>query len=137
MRWFARAFSAGLLVWVIVALLEWVPPLEFWGSFGIWSVLLAITARILTRKARSETKRGRLLDALRRHPTEEFTSYELTGLAYMKPGTIYPILYRLVNEGLVSARWVEAPDARRQRMYRIASTGAAEDLSHRAVPVRK
>jgi PadR family transcriptional regulator len=40
-------------------------------------------------------------------------------------GTIYPALYRLERQGLVSSRWDDA-GARRRRVYRLTRRGVAE-----------
>ena len=38
-------------------------------------------------------------------------------------GSLYPILFRLEQKGLISGRWVEKPGERRRRYYRITSEG--------------
>ena len=37
--------------------------------------------------------------------------------------TLYPLLYRLENRGLVVGRWVEKESQRRRRYYRLTSEG--------------
>lgn len=38
-------------------------------------------------------------------------------------GSLYPILFRLEQKGLISGRWVEKSGERRRRYYRITSEG--------------
>lgn len=70
---------------------------------------------------RRERRRKAILDALGRHPVEEFTAWEIGALVGMKAGTYYPIIYGLEHEGLISSRWVY-PDGsdRRRRLYSLA-----------------
>jgi PadR family transcriptional regulator len=44
-------------------------------------------------------------------------------------GTVYPALYRLERDGLVTSRWEEG--ARRRRVYRLTRKGASELASER------
>ena len=44
-------------------------------------------------------------------------------------GTVYPALYRLERQGLVTSRWEEGP--RRRRVYRLTRKGSAELASER------
>jgi PadR family transcriptional regulator, regulatory protein PadR len=37
--------------------------------------------------------------------------------------SLYPMLYRLESRGLVEGRWVERPNERRKRFYRITAQG--------------
>ena len=37
--------------------------------------------------------------------------------------TLYPLLYRLENRGLVEGRWVEKPNQRRRRYYTLTAQG--------------
>jgi PadR family transcriptional regulator len=57
-----------------------------------------------------------LAESLRKQSDGEFDLAE---------GTIYPALYRLERQGLVSSRWDEA-GARRRRVYRLTRRGSAE-----------
>ena len=38
-------------------------------------------------------------------------------------GSLYPILCRLEQKGLISGRWVEKPSERRRRYYRLTTKG--------------
>ena len=57
-----------------------------------------------------------LVETLRERSEGEFDLAE---------GTIYPALYRLERQGLVSSRW-DATGARRRRVYRLTRRGTAE-----------
>ena len=37
--------------------------------------------------------------------------------------SLYPLLYRLENRGLIQGRWVEKPNQRRRRYYRLTAQG--------------
>lgn len=41
-------------------------------------------------------------------------------------GMLYPLLHRLERQGLVDARWGEAPNGRRRKYYAITADGRAE-----------
>jgi PadR family transcriptional regulator len=57
-----------------------------------------------------------LVEALRERSGGEFDFAE---------GTVYPALYRLERQGLVSSRWDDA-GARRRRVYRLTRRGVGE-----------
>src|ERR1041384_4327893 len=87
-----------------------------------------INARALER----ELKRGSaellilsLLDARPRH------GYELGKLIRARSGgqltfhidSLYPLLYRLEERGWIKGAWIEKPDERRRRFYRVTAAG--------------
>jgi transcriptional regulator len=37
--------------------------------------------------------------------------------------SLYPVLYRLENKGLIAGQWVEKPGQRRRRYYRLTAAG--------------
>lgn len=41
-------------------------------------------------------------------------------------GLLYPLLHRLERQGLVTARWGQAPSGRRRKYYRITPDGRAQ-----------
>ena len=45
--------------------------------------------------------------------------------------TLYPLLYRLEERGLVVGKWVEKPEARRRRYYSLTAQGRKELASQR------
>jgi DNA-binding PadR family transcriptional regulator len=40
-----------------------------------------------------------------------------------QPASLYPVLYRLERRGLIAGRWVERPNERRRRYYRLTPEG--------------
>ena len=87
-----------------------------------------IDARSLDR----ELKRGAaellilsLLEARPRH------GYELSKLIHVRSGgaltfhidSLYPLLYRLEERGWITGTWVEKPDERRRRFYKVPAAG--------------
>jgi PadR family transcriptional regulator len=44
------------------------------------------------------------------------------GVAF-QPASLYPVLYRLEQRGLIAGRWVEKPNQRRRRYYRLTADG--------------
>jgi PadR family transcriptional regulator, regulatory protein PadR len=87
---------------------------------------------INTRALDPELKRGSaellilsLLDARPRH------GYDLSKLIETRSGgtlkfhidSLYPLLYRLEERGWIKGAWVEKPDERRRRVYRLTPEG--------------
>src|SRR5262245_1069848 len=57
-----------------------------------------------------------------------------SGEAFDLPeGTIYPVLHRLHEGGLLSARWVVAESGRRRRVYALTKSGQRALQERRAV----
>jgi len=48
-------------------------------------------------------------------------------------GTVYPVLHRLEQAGLLSGRWVTADSGRRRRVYEVTARGRRELTQQRAV----
>lgn len=48
---------------------------------------------------------------------------ETEGVLSFDVASLYPLLYRLENDGLVKARWQESESGRRRRYYEITSKG--------------
>jgi PadR family transcriptional regulator PadR len=69
-----------------------------------------------------------VLQALMRNPGRELYGLELSEETGLLPGTAYPILLRLQNEGWVTSRWEEIDPAAEKRpprrYYRLTATGA-------------
>jgi transcriptional regulator len=87
---------------------------------------------INTRALDRELKRGAaellilsLLDARPRH------GYELSKLIHTRSGgqitfhidSLYPLLYRLEERGWIKGAWIEKPDERRRRFYKVTPKG--------------
>lgn len=66
-----------------------------------------------------------LLESAPRH------GYDISKLIQIRSGgmlrfhvtSLYPLLYRLEDQGWISSRWVEKPDQRRRRYYSITAAG--------------
>ena len=66
-----------------------------------------------------------LLDAQPRH------GYDLSKLIHARSGghltfhidSLYPLLYRLEERGWIKGAWVEEPDQRRRRFYKVTAEG--------------
>ena len=48
-------------------------------------------------------------------------------------GTVYPVLHRLEQAGLLAGRWVTADSGRRRRVYEVTRRGRRELAEQRAV----
>jgi PadR family transcriptional regulator, regulatory protein PadR len=66
-----------------------------------------------------------VLAALRDQPSEWRHGYALAKVTGLKSGTLYPILIRLADRGLVEACWQEEPRPGRPRrhLYRLTADG--------------
>ena len=71
-----------------------------------------------------------ILQALLRDPSRELYGLELSEDTGLLPGTAYPILMRLENEGWVTSRWEDIdPHTEKRpprRYYRLTAGGAAQ-----------
>jgi DNA-binding PadR family transcriptional regulator len=78
-----------------------------------------------SRKASPQTLS--LLAALMERPRAWRHGYDLSHEAGLKSGTLYPILMRLGDRGLLESRWQPSPEAGRpaRHMYRLTADGAA------------
>ena len=79
-----------------------------------------------------------LLEALTRRPQEWRHGYDLIKETGLLSGTLYPLLMRMSDQGLVDAQWSEAvqPGRPPRHMYRLSATGlavAAESRSNEPV----
>ena len=75
-----------------------------------------------------------VLGALHGHPTRWRYGYDIARETGLASGTLYPILGRLADRGLLKTRWEDDPPEGRPRrhLYRLSAQGAA-----RAVEVRQ
>jgi PadR family transcriptional regulator, regulatory protein PadR len=79
-----------------------------------------------------------VLAALCAEPGEWRHGYGIAKDTGLKSGSLYPILIRLADRGLVEARWEEGQPAGRPRrhLYRLTPGGLASARAALAVPVR-
>ncbi len=75
-----------------------------------------------------------VLAALAGQPSSWRHGYDLASETGLKSGTLYPILVRLADRGVVEARWEEDQPAGRPRrhLYRLTSEGLAAAAQARA-----
>ena len=68
-----------------------------------------------------------LLSALIERPRTWQHGYELSKETGLKSGTLYPILIRLSEQGLLNSRWKDAerPGRPPRHVYRLTATGLA------------
>ena len=68
-----------------------------------------------------------LLDALTQRPRAWQYGYDLSRLTEMKSGTLYPILTRLCERGVLESKWQPAAQEGRptRHMYRMTAAGLA------------
>ncbi|MEJ0007547.1 MAG: PadR family transcriptional regulator [Steroidobacteraceae bacterium] len=66
-----------------------------------------------------------LLDALTQRPRAWHYGYDLSRLTKMKSGTLYPILMRLSERGVLESKWQPAVQEGRppRHMYRLTAAG--------------
>jgi PadR family transcriptional regulator, regulatory protein PadR len=71
-----------------------------------------------------------ILQALLKDPARELYGLELAQETGLLPGTAYPILLRLENEGWVTSRWEDIDPAAEKRpprrYYRLTASGATQ-----------
>src|ERR1041385_1932155 len=77
------------------------------------------------KKASAELLILSLLDARPRHGYELCKLVETLsgGVVRFHVASLYPMLYRMEGRGWVKGRWVEKPNERRKRYYRITGKG--------------
>jgi PadR family transcriptional regulator, regulatory protein PadR len=80
-----------------------------------------------------------VLAALCEQPSRWRHGYALASRTGLKSGTLYPILIRLADRGLVEACWQEEPQPGRPRrhLYRLTAGGLASAAAALAAPARQ
>ena len=53
------------------------------------------------------------------------------GVVHVHASSLYPLLYRLEQDGLIKGRWVEQAGRRRRRYYQITAEGKRQLSRHR------
>jgi DNA-binding PadR family transcriptional regulator len=79
-----------------------------------------------------------VLAALCDEPSQWQHGYALAKQTGLKSGTLYPILIRLADQGLVEACWQDEPEPGRPRrhLYRLTAAGLASAAEARARAAR-
>jgi PadR family transcriptional regulator, regulatory protein PadR len=80
-----------------------------------------------------------VLAVLCAEPSQWSHGYELAKQTGLKSGTLYPILIRLADRGLVEACWQDEPQPGRPRrhLYRLTAAGVASATEALAGPARQ
>jgi PadR family transcriptional regulator, regulatory protein PadR len=80
-----------------------------------------------------------VLAALSEQPSRWQHGYALARQTGLKSGTLYPILIRLADRGLVEACWQDEPQPGRPRrhLYRLTADGLASATGALAAPARQ
>jgi PadR family transcriptional regulator, regulatory protein PadR len=81
----------------------------------------------VTRRAGFSPQTLSVLAALCSQPSQWQHGYALAKETHLKSGTLYPILIRLAERGLVEAQWQDEPEPGRPRrhLYRLTTDGLA------------
>jgi DNA-binding PadR family transcriptional regulator len=81
----------------------------------------------MTARAEFSVQTLAVLAALAEEPSQWQHGYALAGQTRLKSGTLYPILIRLAERGLVEACWQDEPVPGRPRrhLYRLTADGLA------------
>jgi DNA-binding PadR family transcriptional regulator len=96
----------------------------------------------MTRTRRLSPQTVAVLDALAARPDEWRHGYQLGQEVGLKAGSLYPILIRLCDRGLLEATWEQDPPSGRppRHLYRLTAAGArlaSELASDRSADRRK
>ena len=92
----------------------------------------------MSRARRPSPQTVKVLDSLAADPAVWRYGYELGVEVGLQSGSLYPILVRLCDRGLLDARWEETPPAGRppRHLYRLSAEGL-EHATALARPVGK
>jgi len=78
----------------------------------------------VTRNRAPSAQMIRVLHALAALPARWRYGYELATEVHLKSGSLYPILVRLADRGLLETSWEQGPPGRPPRhLYRLTPTG--------------
>ena len=80
----------------------------------------------MARARRPSPQTVKVLDALAVDPAVWRYGYELGSEVGLRSGSLYPILVRLCDRGLLDAKWEETPPAGRppRHLYRLTAEGS-------------
>lgn len=80
----------------------------------------------MDRNRRSSAHTLALIAVLIKRPQAWQYGYQLSQLTALKSGTLYPILMRLCDRGLLESKWQPSPRRGRppRHMYRLTASGA-------------
>ncbi|MFC5583180.1 PadR family transcriptional regulator [Rhodanobacter terrae] len=86
----------------------------------------------MTPSRTPSTQTRKLLAALLSQRAQWLHGYDLSEQTGLPSGTLYPILMRLSDRGLVESRWEPSPHQGRppRKLYRLNAEGAAYAIAH-------
>lgn len=86
----------------------------------------------MTRSRAPSTQTMQLLAALLAQRAQWQHGYDLSEQTGLPSGTLYPILMRLSDRGMVDAKWEPSPHPGRppRKLYRLTAKGAAYATEH-------
>ena len=81
----------------------------------------------MARKPNNSAQTRKLLSAMLRQPRAWHYGYELSKQTGLKSGTLYPLLIRLSDQGLLESQWQEPerPGKPPRHAYKLTSNGLA------------
>jgi PadR family transcriptional regulator len=79
----------------------------------------------MARTPNSSQQTLTVLGALIARPAQWRHGYDLAGETGLKSGTLYPLLMRLADQGLLESRWEMDEGSRPRHVYRLTREGAA------------
>jgi PadR family transcriptional regulator PadR len=95
----------------------------------------------MTRRPHTSHQTRTLLQALLEAPATWRHGYDLTQQTGLKSGTLYPILMRLADQGLLESKWIEAEQPGRppRHAYRLSQGGLvlAREVAKVGSPLRR
>ena len=87
----------------------------------------------MSRRRAHSRQTGAVLSELLNDPAADRYGYELARATGLASGTLYPILMRLEERGLLEARW-ELAERRPRHVYRLTADGLAVARARRVAP---
>jgi PadR family transcriptional regulator, regulatory protein PadR len=92
---------------------------------------------VMTRRRAHSPQTVRVLAALAEEPATWRHGYDLCADLELKSGSLYPILIRLCDRGIVDSRW-ESPEGGRppRHLYRLTAAGLQEAVDVGRAPAR-
>ena len=91
----------------------------------------------MTNTRRLSAQTIAVLTALALRPSDWLYGLELSRMTGLKSGSLYPILIRLADRGLLESQWLEPSEPGRpaRHAYRISATGLAALANATPVPM--
>jgi PadR family transcriptional regulator PadR len=93
---------------------------------------------VMTRSRTPSAQTTSVLSALAADPPRWRYGYDLAADVHLKSGSLYPILMRLADRGLLESDWEPGPPGKPPRhIYRLTARGLQESARLRPDPVRR